>query len=690
MELKTYEDFYKNGNLKKSGFLLNDNLHGEYKEFFDNNELKLTGNYYKGRKEGEFVYYNKNNKIQKIVNYKGDEYNGLVIIYDEITNKIKEKLTYKKGKLLGKYEKYNIYGILIEEGNLNNGERDGHIILYDDNGNKKEEFKIKKNIKNGDFIEYNQKGFVIKKGFYKKDKLNGKISFFQNGILEKEYNYTNGIKDGNYIFYYKNGQKRLEGKYSNGEMLSEHKEYDIEGNLKEINHQINGIKNGEYKTYSFYLKNKSDKEKEIFSPYELITNNANNIKQTTSIPADVLLKLAVKYKRSGQYEKANEIYTNLFKLDGGSVSLINAWAKVLACNGEYEEAIKLFDISVKSFEDSNAKRHRDKLRSRHKLSKKQFLEYLSSIAGNPNYNFPNNSYKNKDKKNTNKEKILFVSEIGTYIDNKKTGKYEIYSANDKIIEIGNYKNDKLNGLIKTYYENGKLKSTYFCVDGIKSGEFEEFLKNGFLKEKGTYLKGKKNGQACILLDNGGLKLINYKYGNYDGESILITKDKNVVKYLYNNGQIIDESECIATTELKTLMDKYQEALKFEQPKRNENLVTFIQNHKVEIKNMNAIELLEAVTKRIENEELGKYFYSVIFSLEENKRKEYLNLLIQKIEFQNMFNNPLNNLTINNFIIPMNENTYLNSAEEQQPESLEEVLEEITKEIMKELIKNKII
>ncbi|WP_338945021.1 hypothetical protein LDK12_11275 [Fusobacterium pseudoperiodonticum] len=101
-----------------------------------------------------------------------------------------------------------------------------------------------------------------------------------------------------------------------------------------------------------------------------------------------------KLKRLGKYEEAQEIYNYILSTDGASGILYIAMAKNLACNAEYDKAIKLLELAnqscIKEFDivDENCLYHIEQLLNRNTMGKEKFLEYMKSIAGNPNYNFP--------------------------------------------------------------------------------------------------------------------------------------------------------------------------------------------------------------------------------------------------------------------------------------------------------------
>lgn len=103
-----------------------------------------------------------------------------------------------------------------------------------------------------------------------------------------------------------------------------------------------------------------------------------------------LLRIAVNLKRKGLYEEAREKYIQLLNLHGQSSIVYKAIAKVLACEGRYEEAIDMFKNAIKLAEaeyiyDEQSVYHKEKLEKRNEITKDEFEIYLRSISGNPNF-----------------------------------------------------------------------------------------------------------------------------------------------------------------------------------------------------------------------------------------------------------------------------------------------------------------
>ena len=58
------------------------------------------------------------------------------------------------------------------------------------------------------------------------------ISHYENGQIEEERNYKDWNRDGKYTKWYYNGQKKIEGTYKDGELIS-YKEWNEDGTLNE-------------------------------------------------------------------------------------------------------------------------------------------------------------------------------------------------------------------------------------------------------------------------------------------------------------------------------------------------------------------------------------------------------------------------------------------------------------------------
>ena len=117
-------------------------------------------------------------------------------------------------------------------------------------GNQKVVVIIKK-ISNGTYIEYDNKGKVIKKEQYKNNELTGEYI----GEDKQAYsgfivvNYLDGELNGAYTRFYEDGKKRVETKYLKDKLEGEYKEYYENGKPKLISNYKDDQLNGKYLSY---------------------------------------------------------------------------------------------------------------------------------------------------------------------------------------------------------------------------------------------------------------------------------------------------------------------------------------------------------------------------------------------------------------------------------------------------------
>lgn len=98
----------------------------------------------------------------------------------------------------------------------------------------------------------------------------------------------------------------------------------------------------------------------------------------------------------------------------------------------------------------------------------------------------------------------FIAAEGVYINQKKEGKWRLYSQRtDKYLICEEfYKNDLRNGLSTKFYKDGKTAETISYVDDVKQGEWLQYYVTGKLCIRGNYIDGKLHGTFDVLYANG--------------------------------------------------------------------------------------------------------------------------------------------------------------------------------------------
>lgn len=80
---------------------------------------------------------------------------------------------------------------------------------------------------------YDLNGVLKIRNRYKKGKLDDFTEYYENGKLQKDVMYKNGIKEGLYREYYEDGKLQKQGRYKNDVEEGSYREYYEDGTLAE-------------------------------------------------------------------------------------------------------------------------------------------------------------------------------------------------------------------------------------------------------------------------------------------------------------------------------------------------------------------------------------------------------------------------------------------------------------------------
>lgn len=102
---------------------------------------------------------------------------------------------------------------------------------------------------------------------------------------------------------------------------------------------------------------------------------------------------------------------------------------------------------------------------------------------------------------------------------KKTGKWEFYHGNGKVLAQGRYDaSGQQTGEWKYYYKNGKLRKEAVFSGEKENGPYKIYYDNGNLKEAGAFSDGELNGEIKTYTHYGGLEEVhNFKKGVHEGK-----------------------------------------------------------------------------------------------------------------------------------------------------------------------------
>jgi|WetSurMetagenome_2_1015567.scaffolds.fasta_scaffold00357_19 antitoxin component YwqK of YwqJK toxin-antitoxin module len=146
----------------------------------------------------------------------------------------------------------------------------------------------------------------------------------------------------------------------------------------------------------------------------------------------------------------------------------------------------------------------------------------------------------------------FVASKGKYINQKKEGKWQFFSAfiNGYLICEEYYSGNMKNGLSVKMYTDSTVAEKINYINDVKQGEWTQYYPDGTICLKSTYLNGKINGKFEVWYENGK-KQFSGQYVNETREgSWYIYNDEGTLKYkleytggITNDRQLdIDESD----------------------------------------------------------------------------------------------------------------------------------------------------
>ncbi|MBS9461716.1 hypothetical protein KIM67_04795 [Flagellimonas sp. 389] len=225
----TFTTYHQNGKVQRQGLFLKGEEEGEWKTFNDTGELITLENYKNGLKNGKWT---------KKLHYSNQNVRGVRTEH------------YKNNEPTGHWEeKY-------EDGTLN-WERDyttnNSYIQKDYFPNGKVRFlkQLKDGKLEGDKLEYNQNGVLLRRMKFVKDQLLLSELFYENEAKKEIQHYEHGKKNGLYELYHENGTKILSGNYMDGYKNGAWKNFDLDnGTIVEKTTFKNNVKNGLYIKYN--------------------------------------------------------------------------------------------------------------------------------------------------------------------------------------------------------------------------------------------------------------------------------------------------------------------------------------------------------------------------------------------------------------------------------------------------------
>ncbi len=101
---------------------------------------------------------------------------------------------------------------------------------------------------------------------------------------------------------------------------------------------------------------------------------------------------------------------------------------------------------------------------------------------------------------------------GNYVNEKRAGKWTLYSGDIKISEE-NYVDGEKHGVSMNFYPTGELFDRAEWKNGVQEGKYEVFFKNGEPYMQCKYSEGKRNGLCLSYFKNGRVEMEAYYKNN---------------------------------------------------------------------------------------------------------------------------------------------------------------------------------
>lgn len=446
-----YEGYHPNGNKASEG--LYDISGGKIKDwkFYNNNDVLIEeGSYENNDPIGIHKLYNKTGDLESIYDYLD---NGTTYYqYFHKNGQLRSHGWYKNGLRHGEWKYYYLDGTLESINFFHKDDLLGVQKYMSVDGKLNRESTFNYGIPIEDvYFNTDEKAFETL-NFKSTENNNKRITHYQNGNIETETSFVNGLKQGSYTFYDFYGNVGVTGTYHNDEMNGEWTWYYASGKVKGTANYLNGNLNGESKNYYESGQLEDDYHYEY----------GNQTGKSLSYYENGNLSISTEYLNDQEHSR-KEFYS-----PSGQLQLVRIYNygvligyTYLDSNGNEKEMIPITNETskIEAFYDN----------------------------GKPSRTFE-------------------------YINGALHGDYKTYYYNGQLESLTIYEKGEVHDTNTTYYEDGKIKIKTSLTYGINNGLKERFYPSGKLKESIPYLNDEKHGEAKYYNEAGQLTKTEY-YSN---------------------------------------------------------------------------------------------------------------------------------------------------------------------------------
>jgi uncharacterized protein len=506
--------FHSNGKILQQKTILNDIITGNEDNWYANGQNQGTYKYNaEGDIEGEEKYYYASGNLFRTSIRKKGFYEGEVIEYYDVKDKVKSKKNFKNGKLAGEQLEYRFDGSLKSRSKYSEkGKETGTEENFNLDGSPSLTIEYKK----GEVVEivgFYNKGKKSEKFTRKNSKINYQL-FYPDGTKSLDAIFTDDGRDGEAISYNPYGVVVRKETYAKGKQIGKEFGYYNSGKLKYVNiyndGELDGLaltyfQNGTLKTEIRYIAGRREGTKYVYYPNGEISEKAFYVKGELS---------------GNMYSYAqNGKPTTIEKYEQGEIKNI----KYLDSLGNviYERKYQDTIMEFKGIANETI------------LKKVHFLN--TYFDGPYELFYPNKS-------------VLFK---GQYLAGNENGDWVWYHPNGQKSKECTYVMGEQNGMVRNYALSGFLESEEFNYNAEGNGTFTEYYQNGKVKRKFTQIEDDRHGDSYYYSPDGELryirsyfdgKIVAYKYLGTKGDTITIELKSGLqtIKTYYKNGKISNE------------------------------------------------------------------------------------------------------------------------------------------------------
>lgn len=457
-----YQRYYhSNGKVSSEGYLLSGKPEGWWKTYYDTGVLRSEG----GRKnfllDSLWRFYAENGRLQSETNYRSDKRDGLV-------------------------KRYDTTGVLLSEEYFANDLREGVSRYFHMNGAPFREVPFKDGREDGRGIEYAEDGRVVA------------LLFYGAGMLRKREDINRidrfGMRQGAWKEFHPNGKVRSEGSYVDDRKQGIFKEYDAQGNLKEMVKYDGGVvdklaqetltvdirrtfhPNGKVSSLGSYSK--SGKREGLFKEFDM-----NGAVTTAKIyQGDLLL--------------SEGAVNDVGMMEGPWVEYFVTGEK--RAEGAYKEGRKEGDWTF--FHRSGKVEQKGKYQNGQAQGK--WLWYYESGTLHREELYRKGKEDGASAEYDEEGRVIVQ---GEYIDGRREGKW-LYEVGDHR-EEGSYKDGFKDGPWVYTYVGGKKYFTGEFINGDPNGKHRWYWPNGQLKTEGRFSAGLEQGDFTYYNEQGTPTLV---------------------------------------------------------------------------------------------------------------------------------------------------------------------------------------